>query len=178
MPFILEIVTYGLGMSRASEEFVRRKPEYVLDGIRAFSAPQFAVDLFKVQFPGDLKYTNEYQDRAFGEGTTIFEEKDILAVCRELNLASSAPWVLLSAGVGPDEFVLNLRIAARSGASGFLCGRAVWKDVVDLLPDEPSMRRLMEQEGTRRFREMREAVSDATPWFEHPRFKQAAHVEG
>ncbi len=44
------------------------------------------------------------------------------------NAASSAPWILLSAGVDFDEFAIQVRIACTAGASGFLAGRAVWQD--------------------------------------------------
>ena len=40
------------------------------------------------------------------------------------------PWVLLSAGVGFDDFALQLEIAAKAGASGYMAGRSVWRDAV------------------------------------------------
>ena len=170
LPFVLEIVTYGLGVDRTSEAFIRRKAEYVVDGVRTYSAPAYQVDVFKVQFPGDLKHTEEYRDRPFAREPVLFDEADLRDTCRRLDEAASAPWVILSAGVQSEEFVRNLRIASECGASGFLCGRAVWKDVVGHLPDETAMRRLMTEEGVRRFAAMREAVEDAMPWFQHRRF--------
>lgn len=172
LPFVLEIVTYGLGVDRTSEPVIRRKAEYVLDGVRTYSAPAYQVDVFKVKFPGDLKHADEYRDRPVAREPVLFDEALLRDACRRLDEAASAPWVILRGGVQPEEFVLNLRIASQCGASGFLCGRAVWKDVLGLLPDEVAMRRLMIEEGVRRFAAMREAVEDAAPWFAHPRFSE------
>jgi len=38
--------------------------------------------------------------------------------------------VILSAGVDIEEFIENVKISSAHGASGFLCGRAIWKDAV------------------------------------------------
>jgi len=40
------------------------------------------------------------------------------------------PWVVLSQGVERDNFLPAVEAACRSGASGFLAGRALWSDVV------------------------------------------------
>lgn len=41
--------------------------------------------------------------------------------------AVDSPWVVLSSGVGADEFPRAVRAAVLAGASGFLAGRAVWR---------------------------------------------------
>lgn len=170
LPFILEIVTYGLESSRSAPHFVRRKPELVLDGVRTYSAAEYGVDLFKVQFPADLKYTAEYQAASYAKGTVFFEKPQVEALCREIDEAASAPWVILSAGVDPDEFIENVKIANAAGASGFLCGRAVWKNVVHYLPDERSMEDFIKEVGCAHFRRIREANAGAHPWNGRNRF--------
>lgn len=166
LPFILEIVPYGLSASKNSPEHLRRKPELVLDGVRTYSAPEYGVDLFKVPFPADLKYTDSYQGTPYAKGSVLFERSEVEAVCRELNEAASAPWVILSAGVDPDEFIENVRIANAAGASGFLCGRAVWKKVVQHVPNEQEMARFMEEYGCVQFRRLREANAGAHSWYD------------
>ncbi|HEX3305190.1 MAG TPA: hypothetical protein VHS32_02985, partial [Streptosporangiaceae bacterium] len=43
------------------------------------------------------------------------------------------PWAVLSAGVPFDQFTDTIRIAAdEGGASGFIAGRSVWREVVSL----------------------------------------------
>lgn len=166
VPFILEIVTYGLGESTSSPEYLRQKPAFVLDGVRTYSDPEYGVDLFKVQFPADLKHADAFQDARFAAGTVLFTMEEVEASCREIDRAASAPWVILSAGVEPDEFIENVKIANDAGASGFLCGRAVWKKLVDYLPDEPSMQDFARDHACRQFIKIRDANASARPWHE------------
>ena len=52
------------------------------------------------------------------------------AACAALDAAVTVPWVILSAGVGFDDFVTQVQIACEAGASGYLAGRSVWRDAV------------------------------------------------
>ncbi len=49
-------------------------------------------------------------------------------LCKELDQASRLPWVLLSAGVDFESFRIQVEIACKAGASGFLAGRALWQE--------------------------------------------------
>jgi tagatose-1,6-bisphosphate aldolase len=83
------------------------------------SATRFAalgVDVMKMEFPGS---TATLEDRAAAADA-----------CAELDDSIEVPWVLLSAGVGFEGFIEQLRIAAAAGASGFMAGRAIWGDAV------------------------------------------------
>jgi tagatose 1,6-diphosphate aldolase len=42
----------------------------------------------------------------------------------------TVPWVILSAGVGYENFRTQVEIACRAGASGYLAGRSIWRDAV------------------------------------------------
>jgi tagatose-1,6-bisphosphate aldolase len=53
-----------------------------------------------------------------------------------LSEVSDVPWVLLSAGVDFATFAEQTRIACAAGASGWLAGRAIWKECVVLPPEE------------------------------------------
>lgn len=61
-------------------------------------------DLFKLPYPGS--------------------EEACAAVTGEL----PGPWVMLSAGVGFDEFLAQLEGAMGTGAAGYIAGRAVWRE--------------------------------------------------
>jgi tagatose-1,6-bisphosphate aldolase len=86
--------------------------------------------------------------------------------CRRLAASISAPWAVLSAGVGFDEFGEVLRISCdEGGASGFIAGRAVWKDAVGMAHGE--RRAHLESEGLRRLEGCIEAIAGrARPWTE------------
>lgn len=83
----------------------------VLEGVRRFG--EWA-DVLKVQFPGELR-----PDAPRG----AWEE-----ACRELNSLSPVPWTVLSEGSDYRLFAECLRVACRAGASGFMAGRAVWRE--------------------------------------------------
>jgi len=57
-----------------------------------------------------------------------FSIDDAYEFCESITQTSRVPWVILSAGVDIEEFLINVEIASDSGASGFLAGRAVWKE--------------------------------------------------
>jgi sulfofructosephosphate aldolase len=57
-----------------------------------------------------------------------------LRASEELAADITGPWVVLSQGVERDRFAAAVEAACRSGASGFLAGRALWSDVVGV-PD-------------------------------------------
>lgn len=173
LPYVLEIVTYPLGdMSSSSAEYAREKPEIVIDAVRRFSEDRFRVDVLKMEFPGNLKYVDAYSDRAFAKGEVVHTIDEIKAFCQRLDETSRVPWVILSAGVDPEEFIENVRLANEAGASGFLCGRAVWKRVIDHYPDVDAMRAFSESTARDYFSRIREANDGARPWTSHPRFQQ------
>lgn len=60
----------------------------------------------------------------------VGDEATIRKDCAALTAAIDSPWVVLSSGVEPDRFASAVHIACTEGASGFLCGRAVWSNSV------------------------------------------------
>lgn len=50
--------------------------------------------------------------------------------CAELTETIESPWVVLSTGVPHEKFPRAVELACSEGASGFLAGRAVWRQVV------------------------------------------------
>jgi tagatose-1,6-bisphosphate aldolase len=86
--------------------------------------------------------------------------------CRRLGAALRTPWAVLSAGVDFGEFAQVLRISCdEGGASGFIAGRAVWKDAVGM--DPPQRRRFLADEGRRRLDGCLEAITGrARSWQE------------
>jgi len=82
----------------------------------AVEADGLGVDMLKAEFPG-------YVDTEKGVS-------EAQAACAELDSSVSVPWVILSAGVGFEDFVTQVQLACDAGASGYLAGRSVWRDAV------------------------------------------------
>lgn len=172
IPFVLEVVCYS------SDDIPTRGPEYahekairVIDAASEFSDPRYQVDLLKLEFPGNLKFVKEYQDRSFYGGSVIHDISEVRDFCRSVNDASRVPWVILSAGVEPEEFIEAIHLCNDAGASGFLCGRAVWQDVIKHFPNLDAMESYIETSAADAFDLILKANKTAVPWQQHKHFK-------
>jgi tagatose 1,6-diphosphate aldolase len=180
IPFLLELVTYPLSEPSAdTPEFARKRTRHAIESAREFSTDEYGVDILKLEFPGDLKYSREYAQGAFDGKVRepVWTLSDAKAACRELDGAARRPWVILSGGVDINEFLVNLTLAVDAGASGFLCGRAIWKDVVPKYPDLAAMREFLERDGAANFARANAAAELARPWHAHPHFGGWDRVE-
>jgi tagatose-1,6-bisphosphate aldolase len=72
--------------------------------------------------------------------------------CRRLADSLTVPWAVLSAGVSSDEFAQVLRVSCdEGGASGFIAGRAIWKETVSM--DHAERVAFLSETGRRRMDE-------------------------
>jgi tagatose 1,6-diphosphate aldolase len=120
-----------------SAEFAQRLPEMVIETARQIT--DLPVDVLKAEFPADLKY-----------------EKDpdhLSEYCRQLDKAAQVPWVILSAGVDYDTFKLQVKLACKAGASGFLGGRAIWQEALNTR-DQASRNRYFQEVAAGRMQEL------------------------
>jgi len=103
MPLICEpLALYGESADRS---------EAVIEGVRRFGP--LGADILKLQFP----------EPAENESRQAWAE-----ACAEIDRLSPVPWTILSEGSDYGLFRDQLRVACRAGASGFLAGRAVWRE--------------------------------------------------
>jgi len=171
LPFLLEVVTYPIEeASPDTPEFAQKRPRHAIEAAREFSDASFHVDLLKLQFPGDLKYARQFHQAVFDgkERPAVYSLEEIRAFCRELNEATRRPWVLLSGGVGIQEFLVDLELAVEAGASGFLCGRAIWQEVLSLHPNRERMRAYLTSTAVYHYVRANATAERARPWYAHP----------
>ncbi len=153
IPFLLETVSHSLGggphKKEDPQEFSKVKPWIAVETARELTKPEYCVDVLKAEFPLNLKYAEELR-------------QDPSDACRELDEASQIPWVILSAGVDFEEFAENLEYAVGNGASGFLCGRAIWKEAVG----RGDMEEFLLETGVNRLNQLVDvAEKSARPWY-------------
>lgn len=173
LPFLLELVTYPIEEPSAdTPEFAKRRSRHTIESGREFSKEHYHVDILKLEFPGDLKYSREFRTGVFDgrEREAVYALEEVHRSCREVDAAVRRPWVILSGGVAINEFLVNLELAADAGASGFLCGRAIWKDAVSRYPDLDAMRAYLTSQGAYNFLRANAAADRARPWYMHPAF--------
>lgn len=122
IPLFLEPVSYRPGGEETpgTAQFDDDRRSVVCESARRLGA--LGPDVLKVQFPAD---TSGAADRGAWADA-----------CAELDEACPVPWALLSGGDPFESFVEQVRIACEAGASGFLVGRALWRDVVRARPEE------------------------------------------
>jgi tagatose-1,6-bisphosphate aldolase len=104
VPVVIENLIYPL----PGEDLAGRAREHaVIEAARALN--DLDIDLLKLEYPGSPQG------------------------CRRLAAILTRPWAVLSAGVPFDQFTGIIEIAAgEGGASGFIAGRSVWREVVGL----------------------------------------------
>ncbi|MCE3247206.1 MAG: tagatose-bisphosphate aldolase, partial [Geminicoccaceae bacterium] len=127
LPFVLEMLLYPL----ASREVPQgdRRAELVLESVRTFAAPDYEVDLLKLESPVAAA---ELPDPANPAGSAV---RAIQRWYDQMGELAGRPWVMLSAGAGKDAFKRVLTYGYRAGASGFLAGRAIWWRAFERFPD-------------------------------------------
>lgn len=170
--YLLELVGYPLkGTAVDSPDFARQKPTIVIRSAKEFSKPEYGVDILKLEFPAELKYAKEFAGKFDQKAReAVYTLQEVEGYCKQVDEACLVPWVILSAGVDIDEFVENVKLAKAAGASGFLCGRAIWKEAVPCMPDVKAVVAFLETTGVANFRKCHEALKGARPWHEHRKF--------
>lgn len=173
MPFVLELLSYAVNEEGTdTAQFARNKPDLVLGSAAEFSKPQYKVDVLKLEFPADMKWTREFAHGAFDgkERTPVYTLAEVCDFCYRLNNLSGVPWVILSAGVAITEFLAQVELATEAGASGFLCGRAIWKGAINFYPDLTKVEGWLQTEGVYNIVRANAYAYRARPWFTHPRY--------
>ncbi|MCX6011294.1 MAG: tagatose 1,6-diphosphate aldolase [Chloroflexi bacterium] len=166
IPLVIEPLSYPLGgETKNPAQFAAAKEQLVPKTAQHITT--LPVDLLKSEFPGDLRYN---QDKA-----------KLIDICQKLDKASQVPWVVLSAGVSFDVFCQQVEIACRAGASGFLAGRAIWQEAMNI--DDPKERaKMLKTLGVERLKKLTEiAAKHAVPWYQKlglARDKLAQTAEG
>ncbi len=150
LPFFVEPISYPVGSEISNpEEFAEHKAELVVKTARDMTT--LPVDVLKAEFPAAR--------------IPIKGGSELLALCRQLDEASRVPWVLLSAGVGFEQFSEQVEIACQAGASGFLGGRAIWQEVMGIEDAEDRVK-FLSTIGVDRLKRLTEiATKYAVPWY-------------
>jgi len=144
---LVEAVTYpAAGQEKAS--FAASKPEAVVRAAQELTPLGF--DVYKAEFPVDLAFP--------------YEPESLDGWCRKLDDVCPIPWVILSAGVEIDQFATQVEIACRNGASGFLAGRAIWKESVAIADRTAREGHLRSKAAENLQRCVDIAMAHAQPW--------------
>jgi tagatose 1,6-diphosphate aldolase len=129
IPFFLELVSYDSKIADVkSKEYAKVKPHKVNDMMVEFSKPNYHVDVLKVEVPVNMDYVEGYGSEV------LYTREEALQYFKEQSEATDLPFIFLSAGVSAERFQETLVFAHEAGSqfNGVLCGRATWKDGVQV----------------------------------------------
>ncbi|WP_165071192.1 tagatose 1,6-diphosphate aldolase [Paludisphaera rhizosphaerae] len=145
---LLEAVAFPYnGETKKDASFLDRKAETVIESARVLSR---YCDIYKAEFPGTLDRESDQQ-----------LEDNLQA----LDASSERPWVLLSAGVDYDDYLVQVEMALRAGASGVLGGRAFWKEYFQQ-PDGTGRHAFLNDVARKRLADVDAQVREnGAPWF-------------
>jgi tagatose 1,6-diphosphate aldolase len=162
VPFFLELVVYHDQMDEKSLEFARIKPETVVGSLTEFSKPQYGVDIFKVGFAVNMAFVGE------GSGDFAYTREEANGHLRRAAAAALKPFIYLSEGVSNKVFADALELAAEAGVrySGVLCGRATWKDGVEIYANggTDALEEWLGNVGVENIHRVNEQLRAATSW--------------
>ncbi len=121
LPLFVEPLSYSLdpAVSTSTPEFAQLRPRIVIETARRLS--RAGADVLKMEFPVSVKHDPD--------------EAHWAEACAALSEASTVPWTILSAGVDYPMFERQVTVACANGASGFVGGRAIWKEAITMTTD-------------------------------------------
>lgn len=168
MPFFLEILSYDANIDDVKgEEFAKLKPKKVNEAIKEFSKDKYQVDVLKVETPVNMNYVEGYN----GDNPVVYTKEEALKHFKDQDEATHIPFIFLSAGVSMELFNETLKFAKEAGSTfnGVLCGRATWKDSVDIYKNEGEEATVewLRTQGKENIESLNTVLAEtATPWSE------------
>lgn len=170
LPYVFELLLYpwagenGQVTDYADEtEQPGKRVERVLQSVETFAAPEYGVDLFKLESPFPAEQLPDPDDAEPGSIRAAQE------AFNTLGRLANRPWAMLSAGATPERFERVLRYAYRAGASGYLAGRAIWWQAIQSFPDLQTMAARLRDEGQNHMRRLNRLTDErASRWYRHP----------
>ena len=163
-PFFLELVVYHDEIDEKSLQFARLKPETVVGSLKEFSNFRYGVDIFKVGFAVNMAFVGE------SSGDFAYTREEAKSHLRRAAAAAEKPFIYLSEGVSNKTFSDALELAAEAGVrySGVLCGRATWKDGVEIYAKSgmDALEEWLRSVGVENIRRVNEQLRAATSWRE------------
>lgn len=122
IPLFLEPLYYAPDPSIPvdSDAFADDRRRVVTETVRRLGA--LGPDVLKIQFPMD---TTRQPDRGAWADA-----------CAELDEVSPVPWAILSGGDPFEAFKGQVEVACKAGCSGFMAGRALWREVISAAPED------------------------------------------
>lgn len=158
--FLMEPLVYHPTLKPGTQAYAAAKPDLVTRATQVFAQDRFQADVLKVEVPVDLDFVE-------GFGAPVMNLVEAQEAFRTAAAAAGdIDLVYLSAGVTFERFEASLKMAAEAGVqfAGFMCGRAIWSDAVDIFGSggETELRAWLQDTGRKRLRRLIQALGPAS----------------
>lgn len=151
--FVFEPLVYDRKSAPGSSEFAAMKSDLVAQTVANFSDPRFKTTVLKIEVPVDLAFVEGFGEPVCSRDAALESFRSVEAA------ANGVPIVFLSAGVPFERFEASLAMANEAGCgyAGFMCGRAIWSDVIAVYGDggPAAMRDWLLETGLSRLRRLK-----------------------
>ncbi|WP_167630240.1 tagatose-bisphosphate aldolase [Listeria valentina] len=166
IPFFLEPITYDANVTDSgSLEYAKLKPAKVKKAIKEFSKPRYGVDVLKLEVPVNFNYVE-----GFAKGDAAYSQAEAARHFEECSDLCPLPFIYLSAGVTAEMFHKTIAFANEHNVqySGVLCGRATWKDGIEVYGKEgdDALREWLRTQGKENITSLNKLLDEgAVPWW-------------
>ena len=167
IPYFLEILTYDANEDDVkSSNYAKLKPHKVNESMRVFSDERYGVDVLKMEVPVNMNFVE-----GFSSEEPVYTREEALQHFKEQSEATHLPFIFLSAGVSAQLFQDTIIFAKEAGSAfnGVLCGRATWKDSVEIFArdGQEAVQSWLQSQGRANIESLNEAVqASAHSWKE------------
>ena len=141
------------------DSYLLKKPIYIRSFYKEFSKEEYQIDIIKIEFP-----FNEFEVNGFENDSSslIYSQESCSEIMQECFENATTPVVFLSAGMKFNNFLQSLEIAKSSKINflGFLCGRSIWQDSIDIFckSGEDKFLNWMDEEGQKRLQKLKNSI--------------------
>ncbi len=149
--FLFEPIVYDPKITdENSKAYFQARPELVVTAIQHFSAPEYHIDILKIEPPVHFAHLGDVQ-----------HSKD--AFMKASDMAGDIPLVFLSAGVSFDIFAQGLDFvkSAQILFKGFVCGRAIWSELISVFGTQgiQGAEHWVQTEGVNRLKTLKDIIT-------------------
>lgn len=162
IPFFLEILTYDSANDDVKgKEYAKIKPHKVIGAMKEFSKDKYNVDVLKVEVPVNMNYVEGYCEK----DEQVYSLEEAKSHFLDQSNSTDLPFIFLSAGVSAELFQDTIKFAQEAGSAfnGVLCGRATWKDSVEIYANDgkEAGKTWLQNQGVQNISDLNDVVNQA-----------------
>jgi len=160
IPYLFEpLLYYDDDINLDYHSYLLKKPLYIKSFYKEFSKDEYQIDIIKIEFPFNEVEVNGFEN---DHSSLIYSQENCSEIMQECFENATTPFVFLSAGMKFNNFLQSLELAKSSKINflGFLCGRSIWQDSIDIFckSGEDKFLDWINKEGNERLTKLKNSI--------------------